>query len=1113
MSSKNSKQNKGKPGNKKPNPFALKALEHLKKVNDEEERLRALQEEENRKIREEEEKEKARLKAIEDEIKRKKDAKLAKIAKQKEDGTYKTKSQKEKEKKLEIARLRGTNTTNVTSTINTNNSTINTNQCTEKDELLNFRSPIICVMGHVDTGKTTLMDKIRDTNVQEGEVAGITQQIGATFIPSATLIRKMQVNQESSFVKVPGLLAIDTPGHEAFSNLRKNGASLADIAILVIDLVHGLEQQTIESINILVESNTKFIIALNKVDRLYGWKSISNNSILNSLETNNDMCSNEFNNKLYNIQGQLKSNGINSELFWKNKSHDDTINLCPLSAITGEGICDLLQLVTNIAQTELKDTITLSNELKCFIMEKTTMDGVGITIDALLINGTLNKGDYINIQTRQGNIKTQIRNLLTPPPNKESRVTSSYNSNLSLTGSIGLKIIANNLENAIIGSLITINNDLENSDSDNDSSEDLHFHNPITSYVPTIKLQDNEGIIVYAPSEGSLEALINHLHSLSVPIYNVYIGKVMKKHISKMAIALKTDFKEKRVVLAFDVDIDDDGYTVDIPLITLCYGDSFNPVYSLTSLGIDCDDNNALINPGQAEICWNNIDDNCSGSQSEGCAPVVVNMATANNAVLPSFATAVAAQQYSFAGASTTTYRFTIVNLQTLESQEVTSPTRFVTIPVSMRNFNASYTVRAAAVINGENVPYAGNTITVLSPVVGLVKLTPANCGSTLNSISTNISSIIGLNAISYTFRARLTSDNGPTPTYYTVTSPSRFVTLNSFVGLVPQFGTSYTIDVQYTFLDITASNTPTLSGYGDACTVTTPSIPLIRLSSPTCGTTVSRTATIAAAPAFSALEYQFRIRLTSDNGPTPVYNFTNPSTSRFSTLASFQGLTVQFSASYTLSVQYKLLINGLEVWSGYGDDCILNTPLFPSTEVTPALCGLPTATLTQSLTIVPVQSTTIYRVSLFEQVAENLVLVGTIDRTQPNFTLSMFSGAAVNKNYVVSVSIQLNGQFGPDGRGCDISTLVARTARLPFGATAYPNPFASGFNIDVTTSVDSTPIDIKVYDMIGRLVEQQVANVNELETTTIGECYPSGVYNVIVTQGEETKTVRVVKR
>ncbi|MEM0543480.1 GEVED domain-containing protein, partial [Flavobacterium sp. j3] len=173
-------------------------------------------------------------------------------------------------------------------------------------------------------------------------------------------------------------------------------------------------------------------------------------------------------------------------------------------------------------------------------------------------------------------------------------------------------------------------------------------------------------------------------------------------------------------------DADNDNYPSSAATVTQCARPLNGKLASeLTALTVDCNDNNPGINPGATEICWNGVDENCNGLRSEGCAPVVVNMATANNTVLPSFATGVAAQAYSFAGATTATYRFTIVNLQTLESQEVTSPTRFITIPLSMRNFNISYSVTAAAVIDGENVPYAGNTITVLSPIVPLVKLTP----------------------------------------------------------------------------------------------------------------------------------------------------------------------------------------------------------------------------------------------------------------------------------------------------------------------------------------------------------------------------------------------------
>lgn len=536
-------------GNKtKTNPMALRALEHLRQVKEEEERIRAIQEEEDRKIQEEKDREAAIAKAIEDEKLRKKVAKQTKIAAQKEAGTYKTKSQKMKERKLDEQRSRQISTVSVINHIE-DPDVVNT----ETISPIQFRSPITCIMGHVDTGKTKIMDKLRNTNVQEGEVAGITQQIGATFIPKTDIIRKMNNIRD---ICIPGLLMIDTPGHESFSNLRKRGSSFADIVILVIDIVHGLEPQTIESLEILKETNTKFIIALNKIDRLYGWNSIQNNFIQNALEHNVNLCINEFNDRLFNIQGQLKEQGINSELYWKNDSVDDTISICPLSAITGEGIPDLLDIIVTISETTLTEQISVKEELKCIVMEKTAIDGIGITVDALLISGTLNIGTNIIIGTSNGSIKTQIRNLLTPPPNCESRVTTKYDKNTSLTGAIGFKLVAPNLESIILGSDILINHAvISNSDE-----EDLIFSSNVISVIsPLYNLQEN-GVLVYASSEGSLEALIHHLQvvcSPPVPISAVYIGKVMKIHITKMTISNKTNYKEINTVLAFDVDVDE----------------------------------------------------------------------------------------------------------------------------------------------------------------------------------------------------------------------------------------------------------------------------------------------------------------------------------------------------------------------------------------------------------------------------------------------------------------------------------------------------------------------------------------------------------------------------
>lgn len=133
------------------------------------------------------------------------------------------------------------------------------------DTETHLRSPICCIIGHVDAGKTKLLDCIRCSKIQEGEAGGITQQIGATYFPVENIRERTMVLKEDATIKVPGLLVIDTPGHEAFANLRSRGSSLCDVAILVVDMMHGLEPQTIESLNLLMSRNVDFIVALNKV--------------------------------------------------------------------------------------------------------------------------------------------------------------------------------------------------------------------------------------------------------------------------------------------------------------------------------------------------------------------------------------------------------------------------------------------------------------------------------------------------------------------------------------------------------------------------------------------------------------------------------------------------------------------------------------------------------------------------------------------------------------------------------------------------------------------------------------------------------------------------------
>jgi translation initiation factor 5B len=283
------------------------------------------------------------------------------------------------------------------------------NNINEQDKEINFRCPLFTIMGHVDTGKTTLLDYLRNTSVQSHEVGGITQQIGTTMLSKDIILKQLnQINKKDFDVKVPGLILIDTPGHEAFKGLRKLGSKLADIALVIIDIMHGLEPQTIESIkllnesgNLLNESGVPFMFVLNKIDRLYGWDdkvcSMSIQEIICSQDSN---IRDEFETRFKKIQTQIMEQGINNELVWLNNSHIDTINVIPISAKSGQGIPDLLNTIIEYSQKNLKTQIEWINELECIVMEITNIEGYGYTLDCVIKNGQLTRGDIIKIQTQ-----------------------------------------------------------------------------------------------------------------------------------------------------------------------------------------------------------------------------------------------------------------------------------------------------------------------------------------------------------------------------------------------------------------------------------------------------------------------------------------------------------------------------------------------------------------------------------------------------------------------------------------------------------------------------------------------------------------------------------------
>ena len=416
-----------------------------------------------------------------------------------------------------------------------------------------LRSPICCILGHVDTGKTKILDNIRRTNVQDGEAGGITQQIGATYIPGSALqTRTEELRKGRQFdLKLPGLLVIDTPGHESFSNLRSRGSGLCDIAVLVVDLMHGLEQQTIESINLLRMRKTPFIIAMNKVDRLFNWNSVANSPIQAALERQEDNTMKEFEHRVDQVSLQLNEQGLNVALYWKNRDPKAFVNIVPTSAITGEGIPDLLQLLVKLTQSLMVERLMFLPDLQCTVLEVKQMEGLGTTIDVVLVNGLLKEGDTIVVCGLGGPIVTSIRALLTPQPLRELRIKGQYVHHKELKAAMGVKIAAHNLESAVAGTQLYVVN--PGDDVEALKAEVMEDMQDIFSGID----KTGEGVCVQASTLGSLEALLEFLKSpdVQIPVSAINIGPVHKRDVMRANAMIERGAKKFGVILAFDVPV------------------------------------------------------------------------------------------------------------------------------------------------------------------------------------------------------------------------------------------------------------------------------------------------------------------------------------------------------------------------------------------------------------------------------------------------------------------------------------------------------------------------------------------------------------------------------
>ncbi|CAL4899138.1 unnamed protein product [Urochloa decumbens] len=423
-----------------------------------------------------------------------------------------------------------------------------------------LRAPICCILGHVDAGKTKLLDCIRRSNVQGGEAGGITQQIGATYLPVENIRERTSLKAEAT-IKVPGLLVIDTPGHQSFSNMRIRGSSLCDVAVVVVDITRGLENQTIESLDLLKHRNVRFVVALNKVDRLYGWKTCPNAPIAKALKNQSDDVRSKFIWRVTEVVTQLKENGFNAALYYENKKIKEVVNIVPTSSVSAEGIPDLLLLLVRWVPEIMMERLTYVNNVECTVLEVNKDKDFGTTIDVVLINGALRKGDQIVVCTKQGPVTTNIRYLLTPYPTKKLKAKAVYKHHEELKAAQG------GLRHAIPGTaliVVKLGDDLEQAEAaavqeiclvvneDESSGSDDGTAIQEMSRIKTCK----EGAYVQASSIGTLEAIIEHLKSLSfeIPVSGCNLGPVHKQDVMKATAMLKRK-EEYAAILAFDVKV------------------------------------------------------------------------------------------------------------------------------------------------------------------------------------------------------------------------------------------------------------------------------------------------------------------------------------------------------------------------------------------------------------------------------------------------------------------------------------------------------------------------------------------------------------------------------
>lgn len=417
--------------------------------------------------------------------------------------------------------------------------------------MTNIRQPIVTVAGHVDHGKTSILDSIRESGVQSSEAGGITQKISFTKVPITNiksrcpLIEKNKIN-----VNIPGFLFIDTPGHAAFSHLRKRGGSLADLAILVMDVSEGIMPQTGEVLEILKLNKIPFVIALNKIDNISGWRKQSD-QLKESIDMQSTNTKMQFDEKVMTIMGSLHHHGFDAKLFYDIKDFSKELALIPVSAKTGEGIEELIMMLCGLSQKFLAKILELNTDAKGVILEIKKEKNLQYA-DSIVYDGTLSKSDTIAIASFDDPIVSKIRILEEIQP-----ISNKFKSKSTVTAATGIRMQLVNPTGILPGMPFTLF-------KDNLEEIKEEFNKDLGDKLST----DKKGIIIKADALGSLEALITLLKQKNVKIISAGIGPINKKDLMQARANLKINPIDA-IIVGFNTDLDDEVKEMDVGKVTI----------------------------------------------------------------------------------------------------------------------------------------------------------------------------------------------------------------------------------------------------------------------------------------------------------------------------------------------------------------------------------------------------------------------------------------------------------------------------------------------------------------------------------------------------------------